>query len=164
MLLCLAITSAFSRKACCFPQEYNELKSPGHFRNPETNHSLINAVSQYNGPNIALDTDYTLTVMVSAPESYASPNISDFIEDARRELHSTNTSGIASCLYASGIGYIMLPLKDEQRNEINFKIHRVLNLKKLQNLLLSPQQVLQKHRSIGRSFTLNRKSSCVKLE
>ena len=79
-------------------------------------------------------------------------------------MTSITISGITLGLKASGIGSINLNFKDDDENPITLQIDRVLHLKQLPIMLVSPQQVLRQHRSIDSSFILNDKSSSLNLD
>ena len=127
------------------------------------NHALLTAISS-NDSKIAFDTDSVPAIFDSGASLTATPHRKDFIDGTYKELTGVTISGIASGLKASGIGSINLNFKDDDENPITLQIDRVLHLKQLPIMLVSPQQVLRQHRSIDSSFILNDKSSSLKLD
>ena len=163
LLLYLAMASFLSNDMCKFLQESDEFILPSHFRSKESNYALLTAISSKDS-NLAFDTDSVSAIFDSGASSTATPNKSDFIESTYKELSGVTISGIASGLKACGIGSININFKDDDGHPITLQIDKVLHLKQLPIILVSPQQVLCQHRSIGSSYTLNHDFSVLNLD
>ena len=62
--------------------------------------------------------------------SSATLSRSYFINGTCEEIKVATMSGIAACSQASDVGPILLPLKDDRGDEINFQTDKVLRLEK----------------------------------
>ena len=115
----------------------DEFKLPTYYRSSEMNYVLLIAISS-NDSKVAFDTDSVPAIIDSGASSTATPHRNDFIDGTYKELTSVTISGIALGLKVSGIGSIYLNFKDNNENPITLQIDRVLHLKQLPIMLVSP--------------------------
>ena len=103
----------FHNKTFTFLLESDEFNFPSHFRCLAPNNLLINVAHSSNGSKISFDADSTLAIIDCGISSSATSNELDFINRTCEDFHGVAMSGIESGLQDSGIGSIMLPLKDD---------------------------------------------------
>jgi len=156
MLLLLYLSSCLSDKAFWFLQESDEGKFPSQFRSPDLNGLILSAIKNSNSAShIAFDTDSFSAISDCGASSSATPFLEDYVPGTYKPLKGITISGITSGLSASGIGTVIYKIKDDNGELFDLQIDKVLHLKQLPTRLVSPQQILQQHKSFKNDFTMN---------
>lgn len=156
MLLLLYLSSCLSDKAFRFLQESDEGKFPSQFRSPDLNGLILSAIENSNSAShIAFNTDSFSAISDCGASSSATPFLEDYVPGTYKPLKGITISGIALGLSASGIGTIIYKIKDDNGELFDLQIDKVLHLKQLPTRLVSPQQILQQHKSFKNDFTMN---------
>jgi len=161
-LFLMILSTSLRSKSYQFLKESDEFHLSQYYRSQEVNRSLLYTLS--NGvTHESFDSDSFQLIADCGASSTATFCYDDFIPGTYKSLQGVTISGIASGLKASGIGSVKYPIVDDNGSIIDLQIDRVLHLKGLPQRLLSPQQILKQHYSIGDGFFMYHDKAILKL-
>ena len=124
---------------------------------------MLNVIKNVDFNRVTFDTNSFPIVIDSGASSSAAPFKTDYIARTYKVLDRVVISGIASGLEAKGIGSVIYKIKDDDGIPIDLQIDKVLHLENLPTRILSPQQLLKQHHSIGDNYFINSQHSTLKL-
>ena len=109
------------------------------FRSKELNNLVFKAVLSVVRSANGFNTDSKLGIIDCGASSAATTDRSNFIEGMYKYLSGVTISGITSGIESSRYGSILLSLKVNDGKSFGIQIDKILHLKELPMMLISPQ-------------------------